>query len=63
MSTGLNPSPGCPPIVPLIPDIDLIKVILHCLKMGGKIKLFVIGIHIYFRNFVKILINGLDGAF
>ena len=26
-STGLNPSAGFPPIVPLIPDIDFINVI------------------------------------
>jgi hypothetical protein len=31
MSNGLRPSPGDPPMVPLIPDIDLIKVITTCL--------------------------------
>jgi hypothetical protein len=25
MSTGVRPSPGIPPIVPLIPEIDLIN--------------------------------------
>ena len=28
-STGLSPSPTGPPIVPLIPEIDLIKVIIN----------------------------------
>jgi len=30
---GLKPSPGFPPIVPLIPEIDFIKVILYNLKI------------------------------
>lgn len=34
MSTGVNPSPGFPPMVPLIPEIDLINVTVK--NLGGK---------------------------
>jgi hypothetical protein len=29
MSIGVSPSPGVPPMVPLIPEIDLIKVTFY----------------------------------
>jgi len=33
-SKGLKPSPGLPPIVPLIPEIDFISVIISIVVMS-----------------------------
>jgi hypothetical protein len=37
ISTGVKPSPGFPPMVPRIPEIDLISVIVFCLADYNKL--------------------------
>jgi hypothetical protein len=39
ISSGVNPSPGFPPIVPLIPDIDFIKL-MNKIDFEAKVEFY-----------------------
>ena len=41
MSIGVKASPGTPPIVPLIPEIDLISVMIFLFGNLAKLKFYV----------------------
>jgi hypothetical protein len=41
ISSGVSPSPGFPPMVPLIPEIDLIRLIFS-VKFETKVKFFLL---------------------
>jgi hypothetical protein len=38
MSTGVKDSPSCPPIVPLIPDMDLINVTEYYVFIAANVE-------------------------